>query len=167
QQHSRGEFDFSKRRIYRYRSVLFENLNLSRLEALELEVLKTLGNAHLRHENKENMLHALQVMHQIKDNKRSFKRFMKNYLSGNVQYAFEHPRTQQWIRRHNTLDLALWTAGIDYISDTEKFGRIKIEMEKDPLEVLRMGTYVGSCLGLGGCNAYSAAANVLDINKQV
>ena len=30
-----------------------------------------------------------------------------------------------------------------------------------------MGTYVGSCLGLGGRLTYSAAAVVLDINKQV
>ena len=30
-----------------------------------------------------------------------------------------------------------------------------------------MGTYVGSCLGLGGGFSYSAAAALLDINKQV
>jgi hypothetical protein len=33
--------------------------------------------------------------------------------------------------------------------------------------VLKMGTYVGSCLGLGGSSAYSAAAVALDVNKQV
>jgi hypothetical protein len=32
---------------------------------------------------------------------------------------------------------------------------------------LKLGTYVGSCLGLGGSFACSAAAVVLDINKQV
>ncbi len=33
--------------------------------------------------------------------------------------------------------------------------------------MLKMGTYVGSCLGLGGSFAYSAAAVALDVNKQV
>ncbi|MEZ5403846.1 MAG: hypothetical protein R2729_29470 [Bryobacteraceae bacterium] len=40
-------------------------------------------------------------------------------------------------------------------------------MEADPLEVLKLGTYVGSCLGLGGLCAYSAVAAVLDANKRV
>ncbi|NQZ58470.1 MAG: hypothetical protein HRT88_13510, partial [Lentisphaeraceae bacterium] len=42
-----------------------------------------------------------------------------------------------------------------------------IELETNPLEVLKMGTYVGSCYGLGGMYAHSAAAVALDINKQV
>ena len=42
-----------------------------------------------------------------------------------------------------------------------------IRLEQDPLEVLKMGTYVGSCLGLGGGLTYSAAAALLDVNKQV
>lgn len=40
-------------------------------------------------------------------------------------------------------------------------------MELNPLEVLQLGTYVGSCLGMGGMLAVSAAAVVLDINKTV
>ena len=44
---------------------------------------------------------------------------------------------------------------------------VTLSMEHDPLEVLRMGTYAGTCLGLGGGQAYSAAAVVLDANKQV
>ena len=42
-----------------------------------------------------------------------------------------------------------------------------IALENDPLEALKLGTYVGSCLGLGGILEYSDAATVLDINKQV
>ncbi len=44
---------------------------------------------------------------------------------------------------------------------------IPLHLELDPLETLRMGTYVGSCTGLGGSFAYSSAAVVLDINKRV
>ena len=42
-----------------------------------------------------------------------------------------------------------------------------MSIERDPLEVLRLGTYVGSCLGNGGAFVDSAAAVVLDVNKLV
>jgi hypothetical protein len=38
---------------------------------------------------------------------------------------------------------------------------------RDPLEALKLGTYVGSCLAPGGLCTYSAASVVLDVNKQV
>jgi hypothetical protein len=40
--------------------------------------------------------------------------------------------------------------------------------ERDPLVVLRMGSYFNTCLSLeGGCNAASTLLNALDVNKQV
>ena len=51
--------------------------------------------------------------------------------------------------------------------EIEGVGEIRVAIEKDPLEALKLGTYVGSCLGRGGHLEYSAAAVVLDINKQV
>jgi hypothetical protein len=45
--------------------------------------------------------------------------------------------------------------------------RSRLRLEQDPLEVLQLGTYVGSCLSIGGLCDYSAAAAALDINKQV
>ena len=46
-------------------------------------------------------------------------------------------------------------------------GAVRIALERDPLEAFKLGSYVGSCLGLGGLCSYSASAVVLDINKQV
>ena len=42
-----------------------------------------------------------------------------------------------------------------------------IRLEDDPQEELKMGSYVGSCLSIGGCNQHSAIANTLDINKRI
>jgi hypothetical protein len=42
-----------------------------------------------------------------------------------------------------------------------------LEIVDQPTPVLRLGTYVGSCLGLGGICAYSAVAVAMDVNKQV
>ena len=44
---------------------------------------------------------------------------------------------------------------------------VTINLETEPLEALKLGTYVGSCLGVGGLCTDSTAAVVLDVNKQV
>jgi hypothetical protein len=40
-------------------------------------------------------------------------------------------------------------------------------VERDPFEVLKLGTYVGSCLAIGGMCSDSAVAALLDANKRV
>ena len=47
-------------------------------------------------------------------------------------------------------------------------GKITIEPEFDPLEILQMGNYVaGSCLALDGINPWSAVVNATEVNKRV
>ena len=46
-------------------------------------------------------------------------------------------------------------------------GAVRVATERDPLEAVKLGTYVGSCLAPGGACTYSAASVVLDVNKQV
>jgi hypothetical protein len=45
--------------------------------------------------------------------------------------------------------------------------QFSVALERDPVEVLKLGTYVGSCLAVGGLCADSAVAALLDANKQV
>ena len=45
--------------------------------------------------------------------------------------------------------------------------RIKLEVEKDPLEIYQMGTYFNTCLAQGGCNETSVLANAAQANLQV
>jgi hypothetical protein len=40
-------------------------------------------------------------------------------------------------------------------------------LERDPLEILQMGSHFNTCLSIGGCNFFSVFANIADINKQV
>lgn len=44
---------------------------------------------------------------------------------------------------------------------------VQLAFEQDPFEILKLGTYVGSCLSVGGFCNYSAVACLLDANKQV
>jgi hypothetical protein len=60
----------------------------------------------------------------------------------------------------------LWTRGLE--RTVEWAGQpCTLALETEPLAVLRLGTEVGSCLSVGGCNNDSAVAVMADVNKQV
>jgi hypothetical protein len=74
-----------------------------------------------------------------------------------------------WLRRAEaaSIDTHAWLAGVH--ASAEVAGEtITFATEKDPLHVLRMGSYFETCLTLeSGCNAASTLVNALDVNKQV
>lgn len=111
--------------------------------------------------------HTLQMQMLMTDNRRALRKFLQAQGSGKTNYRQTHFLTRRWLDKHSRLNLAVWQDGISCEAITEDVGRVSLKIETDPSEVLKMGTYVGSCLGLGGSFAYSAAAAVLDINKQV
>jgi hypothetical protein len=88
-------------------------------------------------------------------------------LAGDRDWRLRHPRTEAWFARHPRLDRAVWLAGIELRSELPDLGAVRIAIERDPLEALKLGTYVGTCLGRGGGHVYSAAAVALDVNKHV
>ena len=96
------------------------------------------------------------------ENRRALRRLLKALVRGESNYVRGHPATLRWLAQHPKIDVDLWWSGI---RRTE--GDVMLEVEADPLQALRLGTFVGSCLGLGGGFAASAAAAVLDINKRV
>ncbi|MGV7220981.1 MAG: hypothetical protein ACQ9MH_05635 [Nitrospinales bacterium] len=142
-------------------------LNSTRLDILEQMILDTLSKNLPISKEDENHMHTLQFLNVIEENRRPIKRFIKALHEGKSDYLETHPVTQKWITRHKIIPLKKWTSGFNFTGDTEKHGTVTITLEQNPMEVLKMGTYVGSCLGLGGDYSYNAAATVLDINKQV
>ena len=112
-------------------------------------------------------LSALALLQDAEKNRRGLRRFLRALLNGDAEHLLRHPATQDWARRHPRIDLAVWIRGFERRIDSDDGQQVVVRLEQDPLEVLKMGTYVGSCLGLGGSFSYSAAAALLDINKQV
>lgn len=111
--------------------------------------------------------HALQMQQVIEENRRALRKFLAAHWEDRADYRQAHPLTQRWLAAHPGLKLEVWQAGIVHHAETAAGSAVTLAVEQDPLEALKLGTYVGSCLGLGGSFAYSAAAVVLDINKQV
>lgn len=137
------------------------------LQILEELATASLGMGLPELDRDGNILHALQIERGTLENRRALRKFLTAYWSGKTNYILSHSLTQAWLRKHPGLDVSLWTTGITLQFELAQDGPITIVLERDPLEALKLGTHVGSCLGLGGILEYSAAANVLDINKQV
>jgi len=164
--HWAGRRVLSDAQVGRHQAKLRQRLPEIRLAAIRSAVVAHLERSIGLQRTAREALEALELLQQAEGNRRGLRRFLRAHLAGDPDYLLRHPATVAWARRHPRIDLATWTHGIDHHFTTG--GRaVSIRVERDPLEVLKLGTYVGSCLGLGGSFASSAAAVVLDINKQV
>lgn len=122
----------------------------------------------------EAELHARRLLGWTQENRRPLTRLLSiTKAAAKSDYVFRHTQARAWLSKHPRLldKLELWKTGLRLEVDLPTLGdeaaRVTLEIAQDPLEALRMGTYVGSCLGLGGGLAYSAAAAALDANKRV
>lgn len=76
--------------------------------------------------------------------------------------ARERPANRAWLTRAR-FDVERWMQGFHC-----QIGPLTFATERNPLEVLRMGSFFNTCLALeGGCNSQSLLPNALDVNKQV
>ena len=162
-----GGGQLSEERLKKYRDRMMVSLNLTRLDILDNMIDQTLRDELPLDREVANWKHTMQFVNILDNNRRPFKKFLKSYLRGETDYLVKHPKTKAWIEKHPNLNLARWMTGVQYSKTLDGHGLVTIELERDHLEALKMGTYVGSCLGLGGGFEFSAAAAVLDINKQI
>jgi hypothetical protein len=166
-EHMAGRRQLSAGQFERHAAAVRRGLVACRLAVLRSAVDAQLARSVGAEEVDREALSALALLQNAEKNRRGLRRFLRALLSGDTEHVLRHPATQDWARRHSRIDLAIWIRGFEHRIDSLNGQLVVIRLEQDPLEVLKMGTYVGSCLGLGGGLAYSAAAALLDINKQV
>lgn len=111
--------------------------------------------------------HALKMQRLSESHRRSVRRLLQSCLSGDRDYAINHPANRAWFDKHPRIDSKKWVEGVRLRAEVRRWGQIELAMERDPLEVLRLGSHFGTCLGIGGLMTHSAAAIALDVNKQV
>jgi hypothetical protein len=157
-----GEAKLSIESLERHRRVFHEKLVVTRLDMIEQAAYEWLKRGFPVQATTKNDEHALRLMGSLDDNRRGLRRFLKSYWSGDRDYLSCHPATVSWYDEHPSISRELWEQGIPFCS-----AGVTLRIERDPLEILKIGAYAGSCLGIGGICAYSAAAVLLDINKQV
>ncbi|MEO0415163.1 MAG: hypothetical protein AAF226_09460, partial [Verrucomicrobiota bacterium] len=160
-----GERQLESKIIDRDRDALRKNLIYLRLEILENEIHRCLDRAGAKGIFSH---HTIALAKAVDQNKRTLKRFIQiaNHADqGAEELILQHPRNQSWLMKmsHAGLNMDHWLS----FPDITPPAGLTIHQEHNPDEVLKMGSYVGSCLSLGACNAFSTVANMYDLNKQV
>ncbi len=111
--------------------------------------------------------HALMLQQTAEEHRRSLRQLLRAYLGGRRGYVEDHPKNREWLERHPRVEPSKWLQGMSYRSIVPGQDILNLSIEHDALEVLRLGSYFATCLGVGGGLSYSAAAIALDINKRV
>jgi hypothetical protein len=167
-EHLAGQRGLSARQLSSHRSRVLADLDLVRLAAIRQAVERHLGSlVGLQRIETQKARHALLMLDGADVNRRQLRRLIAAAVDGEPRWGLRHPLTQAWLARHPRLDLDSWLAGVQVSRHVDRIGTVRLAIETDPLEALKLGTYAGSCLGRGGGLSYSAAAVVLDINKNV
>ncbi|MEZ4361378.1 MAG: hypothetical protein R3B48_14425 [Kofleriaceae bacterium] len=166
--HLAGERALSDAQLRGHHAHLVAALDAARLAAIRHAVRRALAaKVGLADIGDGAALHALEVLARVDGHRRQLRRLLTATLAGDLQWRQRHPLTRAWFARHPALDPASWLAGLAHDAELPGVGPVRLATETDPLEALKLGTYVGSCLGRGGAFEYSAAAVILDANKHV
>ena len=165
--HVRGEASLKAVQIEGHRLRVLSRLDTLRCDLVRHAAQRALAAAFPEADGDSETRHALAILSNAHGNRRGLRRLLRERFAGRQDAERRHPLSRDWLRRHPAIDEELWLRGITTEGEVPGLGAIRIMLERDLLEVLKLGTYVGSCLGLGGGFMYSAAAIALDVNKQV
>ena len=165
-----GRLNLSSSQVSRHCQLTLSRLPSLRLRALEAALWKEIDAPFQLREYSRPARHALRLLAGLSgsfaNNRKGLRRFLLNARTGNTLDYLDHPLNQQWHAKHPKVRRSLWQMGLQRMVQTAQ-GELRIAFEHDPFEALMMGTYAGSCLGVGGLCDYSAVACLLDANKQV
>ena len=166
--HFRGEKQLNPRALNADLEKAHRDIALLRLEVLDEMIRARLAMGITEPDSRtEFMEHSLRMARSIDSNIRMLKRFLRARAQGRSDFVADHPGNRAWRYSHPEISMELWRSGVS-IQRTLTDGRaVNLSVEQDPDEILKMGTHFDTCLGLGGVNAFSAAAVLLDENKQV
>ena len=165
-EHLAGSVTLTELQLVRHCGVTLARLPSTQLAALDAMVWRHIDGPFNLRAQSAAAHHAVRLHASVDGgNKKTLRRFLLGYAQGGVHTYLDHPLNRAWYARHPRINPAVW--GSDTVRQIVGDGAIKIAIETDPLEILMLGSYVGSCLGLGGLCEYSTVACLVDANKQV
>lgn len=166
-QHVRGNIVLRSTQLECHRQRLCARWGKLQLALLSELVMGDLSRGFTLEPDDPRHRHALMILPGLEGNRRAFCRLLRTHAAGAPQPPERHPQNRRWLAGLRRIRGDAWLRGITRSRDFPGSHSVVLCMERDPLEALRLGTLVGSCLGLGGMYAAAAAAVVLDANKQV
>ncbi|MEZ0369123.1 MAG: hypothetical protein ACAI44_08575, partial [Candidatus Sericytochromatia bacterium] len=154
--HEQG-YSLTQAQLERGRRLALEQLTLTRLDWLEVLIQNEIFAPYPTAPRSEAIRHALLLERHAEANRRAFRRFLRQLFQGDNAYLQQHPLNQRWLGRHPEARSSAWLEGLSHVYEYEG-EPLTLSIEQNPFEILKMGSYVSSCLGLGGGFMYSAIA---------
>ncbi len=116
-----------------------------------------------------NWDNALRLYLTIDRNRPRLRRLLRREARGDRGWMAIDARNAAFLRAAAAagVDTAAWRGGLVRRATDDDGRPLRVELETDPLHVLQMGNYFGTCLSEGQSNAFSTVANATDANKRV
>jgi hypothetical protein len=166
-EHFEGRAELSDLQLERHCRVSMARLPTVLLAALENRIWTSIDTPFQLRARSNAASHAVRLLAGLdRGNRKGLRRFLLDYCQGRPDTHSDHPLNRAWFARHPRIDAQVWRSN-PHAAGADNGNGIQLALETDPLQILMMGTYVGSCLGLGGLCDYSAVACLLDANKQI
>ena len=111
---------------------------------------------------------ARRFYYSTEKNKALLRKLLRRTTESDQQWRLSHPPNAKFLAdlRANGFDASAWLASFSKMGDVQ--GKTwTVQLEQDPLRVLQMGNWFGTCLSVEDINAFAAIANAVEINKQV
>lgn len=136
-----------------------------------LEVAGHMSAAEIQDIRQNPVVDVLLLKHRISSNKSAVKGLLRACVRGDRDWVLRQPANKKFLAEleEKGIDGAAWMSRFESTIriDGMKHGPFRAYIETDPIEILQMGDYFGTCLKMGGINEWSVVANAVDLNKRV
>lgn len=119
-------------------------------------------------QEERNWDNAVRLFFSVEFNRQLLRKLLRGECRGDRAWIIEQGENARFLRDVARLGIetAAWLAPMSRVVESP-LGPCRIELETDPLHVLQMGNYFGTCLSEGDCNSFSTVANAVEINKRI
>jgi hypothetical protein len=124
-----------------------------------------------------DLLNATLLTVDIRQNRRLLQRLLRAHLAGDHGWRERHPANVAFLAElaARGADAAAWQSAhprrypypVSLEGTAPGAAWVRLHLECDPVRILQMGNYFGTCLSFGEFNAFSTVANACELNKRV
>lgn len=120
--------------------------------------------------SQEELFDLMVLKHSVGANRSTLSRLLRACLRGDMRWPHKQLANQRYLAqmREKGLNVDVWLSEFPaHFSVPNVSGPLRISIEQNPIEILKMGVYFSTCLSFDGINAFSSIANATDLNKRV
>lgn len=129
---------------------------------------RVIGKVHAPPKNARDWDNAVRLYYSTEKNRKVLRRLMIRESRGDRTWMRQHPQNRRFLEamKSRGIDIEAWLGPMVRVIAVPT-GKWHIALETEPLAVLQMGNYFGTCLSERGINSFATIANAVELNKRV